>query len=360
MARARGEAVREGVIAPHSEEARWAPRFDFGPRSTEESQHNDTYIGGYPSSERRLSSSLDYVENRADSNLFKRDRAVTLNETGVSEAGTALSQINIVNLKMIQGQGPSSHWFSHQKHSVQLQDPAGNPRSKAWDIQVYATESQTGPRLYVHIYHEPHNPYQFPPLSPAMNRWQLVWKVECSKRLLRSGGTSTLAATLDLSRKANDTRIKELGLNQRDRQIMNFALDKVADGDPDGNLEAQPWKSFLALCKNWEKSGGWREHKALEANRKGPLITWGDSPGPKWRQGWDERKGLIEYFKILVDRLHMSESQKTYKPRVLPVSDSYRRNSPQLLYLYLCPSTNSSSTLARARPQHSRFTSSSS
>jgi adenine specific DNA methylase Mod len=124
-----------------------------------------------------------------------------------------------------------------------------------------------------------------------MNQWQLVWKVECSKRLLRSGGTSTLAATLDLSRKANDTRIKELGLNQRDRQIMNFALDKVADGDPDGNLEAQPWKSFLALCKNWEKSGGWREHKALEANRKRPIDHLGRFTRPEVATGLGREEG---------------------------------------------------------------------
>lgn len=259
------DAVRQECVVAGSRNGYVSLGSNNGPYPPQVLQDSIKVTGDLSSYGHGDSSLPEHVTHGTETGIWTVDAEISLSDAGGSEAGTALSQIDPDGLRI--SQGTSSRLFSHPTYAVQFQDFAGNHRSKAWGIQVYAIQSRTGPKLFVRIYHDPRNPHQFPPLSPPLRQW-LRWEVACSRILLERGVTSTLAAALELLSHGFRTRMKQSGLGRRDRQVLDLALNKVGDGDSDGSLKAQPWKSFQTACVNWERSGGWKTQQALEAAQK--------------------------------------------------------------------------------------------
>lgn len=193
-------------------------------------------------------------------------RSLSLTQGGFSETGTQICPIGNEVLKIVWGLSSRSRLRSYPQCAVQLQDHSGNPRGKASLLQIYTTES-TVPRLHVRVYHDPDNPERFSTSSPTWELW-LDCKLHCSKRILKPGYSLTLAKSLQLSTTHYEAKLDEWGFSQRDKEVLDIALNKVGEGGPNGPLENQPWKHFLECCIEWEKSKGWRDHKAVEAKRK--------------------------------------------------------------------------------------------
>lgn len=166
--------------------------------------------------------------------------------------------------------GRQSH--EHAIYSVQIQDHAGEPTSKAQQIQIYTVElpAPTGPRLHIRVYHDPVNPHHFPSVSATGGLW-LTCKLHCSKKILEAseqGFTPTLASSLRSSTGRYEARLRAWNFDQRDQKVLELALNKIGEGDPSGPLDRQPWQYFLTSCRAWGRAGEWTRHKALDANRK--------------------------------------------------------------------------------------------
>lgn len=76
-----------------------------------------------------------------------------------------------------------------------------------------------------------------------------------------------LAETLETVSATYRREITKWGLDERDQRVLKLALNTIGEGNPNCPLKAQPWKSFLAACRDWDTSGSFEKRKELKAQQ---------------------------------------------------------------------------------------------
>ncbi|KAJ9098507.1 hypothetical protein QFC20_005932 [Naganishia adeliensis] len=89
---------------------------------------------------------------------------------------------------------------------------------------------------------------------------------ECSDTVV-GGVAPKLAETLANVSATYRREITKWGLDERDQRVLKLALNTIGEGNPNGPLKAQPWKSFLASCRDWASSGSFEKWKELKAQQ---------------------------------------------------------------------------------------------
>jgi hypothetical protein len=130
---------------------------------------NRLVMGPSPTHSSVQTSSLEDTIHHHAANATTRQANTEFSEHDVGKAESQLWRIDKQELKTHMHITRSS---SHPTWSVQLQEDAGKPKSKAWEIQVYTSQlPKSGPHMYVSIWHDVKDPYAFPPVCPPASHW---------------------------------------------------------------------------------------------------------------------------------------------------------------------------------------------